>query len=151
MNDAYKEWNAAQIIKNCWKKYSKNGDELFKEALEKLKKINKENKRIHLEEERRIKRKKTRKDSYEKKINKPDHYKRRMKNGWRAKGLNMNSFEEVFDRYLKCTNCEVCGVHLIRSRKSKSNTKCLGIDKVSGECINVWCVGCKVESQKLFK
>ena len=56
---------------------------------------------------------------------------------WKAKGLNMENFDDIYERYIKSTNCELC------NKKYKSTKdRCMDHCHKTGEFRNVVCQKC---------
>ena len=70
----------------------------------------------------------------------PKYYKRTMKNLWRTqRGLlcTDEEFEEIYDKYIHCSQCELCGFVFEKSRKRHMD-HC----HKTGKFRNVVCVKC---------
>lgn len=92
------------------------------------------------------KEKRRKREYYKMKKNCGEGQKKLMKGRWKSKGLNMNNFDEVYDRYMNAKNCEVCRCILMVGKKNNTNRKTLNFDKITGEFINVRCVLCTVKA-----
>ena len=74
----------------------------------------------------------------------PEGYKAERKYNWKQMGLNMENFEEIFNRYMNTTNCENCNVLLTRNRYTYKTTKVLDHNHITGEFRNVLCFVCNI-------
>jgi len=75
----------------------------------------------------------------------PKGYKTRKRCAWRSNGLNMDTFEEVFDRHLNTTHCELCSCLLTIDRYNTDTTKCMDHNHLTGEFRFICCHRCNVD------
>ena len=64
------------------------------------------------------------------------------KNGWKRGGLNMDNFEEIYERYLSTTHCDLCGVELTKDKVNTKTTRCMDHSHITGEFRNIVCLCC---------
>ena len=75
--------------------------------------------------------------------NTPNGYKVYTKSNWKSRGLVMDNFEEIFDRYMKTTNCDRCNIELTtRDNPPKMTTKCMDHQHQTGLFRNILCTKC---------
>ena len=82
---------------------------------------------------------------YQKNMKTPEGFKKYKKRRWKAQGLNMNTFENVFERFQNTHNCEVCNYKLetnIGDGKINITTKCMNLCKETNECNKIVCLEC---------
>ena len=68
-------------------------------------------------------------------------------NMWRHRGLietDQYTFDELYEAYLCCSECEECGVTLTIGKRCKT-TKCLDHDHTTGIFRNILCQSCNVK------
>ena len=58
---------------------------------------------------------------------------------WKRRGLNIEQFEEVYQRYLDTDICDNCEIELNQCTRS---TKCMDHSHETGEFRNILCTGC---------
>jgi hypothetical protein len=135
-------------VKNQKKEYNKNN----KEKVKQLRKVT-SRRDYEKHKERKIK---YQKEYYKKNKETIDSYKkvygqtyegkkRSTKNSWRRYGLNMENFDEIYERYLKTTNCDNCNILLTQSRFATSTTRCMDHDHTTGIFRNILCQACNVK------
>jgi len=83
------------------------------------------------------KEKKRIRDKKYKEINK----KETLKNLWKGRGLNMENFEEIYERYTMAIFCDICECVLEGIGRNK---KCMDHCHLTGEFRNVVCFYCNI-------
>jgi len=63
---------------------------------------------------------------------------------WKKSGVICEDFNELYDYYINCRNCEECNVELIEGNKA-SNRRCLDHNHETGEFRNVLCHTCNTK------
>lgn len=127
-----KEYNTQYWIKNC----------------EKLKIINNERRKTYNKGKPPLKEgRDKRRESDRKYSNSPGGKKKRTYSQWKSRGLNMETFEEVYDKYLHTTHCELCNVEL--EDKNNRNQKCMDHCHTTGQFRNIVCRNCNMNVIKL--
>ena len=64
------------------------------------------------------------------------------KKNWKKRGLNMDTFEEVYEKYLQATKCELCSVEFEKENCGKQ--KCMDHCHETGEFRNIVCRNCNM-------
>jgi len=75
----------------------------------------------------------------------PEGFKKYKKRKWKQLGLNMNTFENVFERFKNTNNCEVCNYKLetnVGDGKVNIASKCMNLCKETNECNKIVCLEC---------
>ena len=81
--------------------------------------------------------------TYKKYLQTPNGYKTTKKSQWKQQGLVMDNFEEIFDRYMRTTNCDRCNIELTtKDKPTKMTTKCLDHHHKTGLFRNILCTKC---------
>jgi len=62
---------------------------------------------------------------------------------WKQKGVKSDNFNELYEYYVNCWECENCGVELIEGRFG-NNKRCLDHSHKTGLFRNVLCSYCNV-------
>ena len=63
-------------------------------------------------------------------------------NNWKQIGLIHDNYNELYEYYLNCKNCEKCNVELTYNKQITSTTKCLDHSHQTGEFRNILCNLC---------
>ena len=63
------------------------------------------------------------------------------KNKWKGRGLNMENFEEIYERYTMAIFCDICECVLEGNGRNK---KCMDHCHLTGEFRNIVCNWCNV-------
>jgi hypothetical protein len=63
------------------------------------------------------------------------------KTNWKKRGLNMENFEEIYERYRMAIFCDICECVL---DGIGYNQKCMDHDHETGEFRNIVCRGCNI-------
>ena len=66
-------------------------------------------------------------------------YKNNTKSKWKQRGLVIDNFEEIWEKYMTTTNCDTCNV-LLEGRGR--NQKCMDHDHNTGLFRNILCKSC---------
>jgi len=64
---------------------------------------------------------------------------------WKRRGVVSENFDELYDYYINCENCEDCNVELTVDRYSTATTRCLDHQHTTGLFRNVVCHSCNVK------
>ena len=64
---------------------------------------------------------------------------------WKHRGIICENFDNLYDYYINCKNCEQCNVELTFDKRRKSTTRCLDHCHETGEFRNVLCHCCNVK------
>ena len=82
---------------------------------------------------------------YKKNMKTPEGFKKYKKKRWKQQGLNMDTFENVFERFQNTNNCEVCNYKLetnVGDGKVNIASKCMNLCKETNECNKIVCLEC---------
>ena len=63
-------------------------------------------------------------------------------NSWKNQGLISDDYNEIYERYINCNNCEECNIELVSGGINKTNTKVMDHNHNTGEFRNVLCCKC---------
>lgn len=127
-----------KILKTKWNKNNRE------KVNEKSRRYNKDN-----PEKRKASRQKWKENNMEKDYairkqwkhkNKDKTKKYNIKSNWRAWGLK--NVDEVYEKYLSTTNCDMCDVELTYNDITTKTTKCMDHSHVTGEYRNILCHSC---------
>jgi hypothetical protein len=64
---------------------------------------------------------------------------------WKRAGVICENFDNLYDYYINCKNCEQCNVELTVDKRTTSTTRCLDHCHKTGEFRNVLCNSCNVK------
>jgi len=64
---------------------------------------------------------------------------------WKARGLNCNDYDALYNQYLNVTNCDACGCLFGKYGDGSGTHKCMDHDHVSGVFRNFLCCKCNVK------
>ena len=67
---------------------------------------------------------------------------------WKIKGVICEDFNELYEYYINCWNCEDCNVELVEGRYS-ANKRCLDHDHTTGLFRNVLCHTCNMKRGRI--
>ncbi len=70
------------------------------------------------------------------------------KKNWKRRGLNMDTFEEVYEKYLHTSHCELCSVEFEKQNNGKQ--KCMDHCHTTGQFRNIVCRNCNMNVIKLI-
>ena len=79
-------------------------------------------------------------------MKRPDYHKQNTISSWRHYGVietEYYTFDELYEAYLYCSECEECGVELTTGKRC-STSKCLDHDHTTGLFRNILCMCCNV-------
>ena len=139
------------------KKYAEKNKEKLKEYRKKYRQENKEKRTEYdkkYREEKKEKRKEYREKNKEKLKQQEKEYwqteagkkSMRLKN-WRRSGLKHENYDEIYEYYLNCKNCENCNVELTDGNTA-SNRKCMDHSHITGEFRNILCATCNTKRRE---
>jgi len=60
---------------------------------------------------------------------------------WKSQGL-IGNYDEIYDRYINCNNCEECNIELTCGGYNKTNTRVMDHDHYTGLFRNILCCKC---------
>ena len=63
---------------------------------------------------------------------------------WKLVNLK-GDYEEIYERYINTTNCDICGILLTTTKKITSTAKCMEHDHISGELRSICCHKCNMK------
>ena len=126
-------------IKERTKKYREDNKEKHKEKAKKYREENKEKLKEQAKKYREENKEKIRAYTKTEKGKKTHKI-----NSWKQQGIKSDNFDEVYDRYINCNNCELCSIELITGMYG-SNKKCLDHNHQTGLVRNVVCNKCNVK------
>jgi len=127
----YREDNAEELREKNRIYKEKNRDECNRKTRERRKKEREENPQKSRDENKRLR------------DNNPKLYsKLNRKGSWKLLGLNMENFEEIYERYLTTTYCDLCKVELTDGKIRTKTTKCMDHSHITGEFRNIVCMSC---------
>jgi hypothetical protein len=66
-------------------------------------------------------------------------------NKWKHKGVICENFDNLYDYYINCKDCEECGIELTVDRYNTETTRCLDHCHETGEFRNVLCNFCNIK------
>ena len=61
---------------------------------------------------------------------------------WKYQGLISDNYDEIYEKYLNCKNCEECNIELTIDRFTTATTKCMDHDHTTGLFRNILCISC---------
>ena len=64
---------------------------------------------------------------------------------WKASGVICENFDNLYDYFINCKNCEQCDVELTVDKRTTTTTRCLDHCHKTGEFRNVLCNSCNVK------
>ena len=68
---------------------------------------------------------------------------------WKKIGIISDDYNLLYDRYLKCQNCEHCNIKLVYGRTRDGKT--LDHDHTTGQVRNILCRACNNKLPKQYK
>ena len=66
------------------------------------------------------------------------------KSDWKRQRLNMDYFDEIYDRHITITNCEVCNCMLTKDKYIRPTTKCMDHNHITGYYRHTICNSCNI-------
>ena len=69
----------------------------------------------------------------------PKRHKTAMKTTWKSRGVNIDNFDEIYDRYIKSSQCELC-----ETPYKNNKNRCLDHCHTTGKFRNVVCRRCNI-------
>ena len=132
-----KEWKAKN--KEKLKQYQKEWRANNKEKLKEYHKKYLENNREEL-------------NQYRNKYNKTENGKKYQRiQTWKSRGVISDNWEDTYENYINCKNCEICNIEL--DTGNKRNGRVLDHDHITGNIRNIICRCCnnKLPKQKILK
>tara|TARA_S200002703_G_C3601916_1_gene184799 strand:- start:47 stop:532 length:486 start_codon:yes stop_codon:yes gene_type:complete len=63
---------------------------------------------------------------------------------WKKKGL-LGNYDEIYERYINTTNCDLCNVILTIDKKITKTTKSMDHNHITGEFRNIVCHKCNMK------
>ena len=64
---------------------------------------------------------------------------------WRHRGIVCENFDNLYDYYINCKDCEHCGIELTVDKRSTPTTRCLDHCHESGMFRDVLCHSCNTK------
>ena len=64
---------------------------------------------------------------------------------WKHKGVICENFDDLYDYFINCKNCEQCNIELTVDRYTAATTRCLDHCHETGEFRNVLCNFCNIK------
>ena len=64
---------------------------------------------------------------------------------WKRRGVICENFDDLYDYFINCKNCENCDIELTVDKQSTATTRCLDHCHETGEFRNVLCHSCNVK------
>ena len=64
---------------------------------------------------------------------------------WKAYGVICENFDNLYDYFINCKDCEHCGIELTVDKRSTATTRCLDHCHKTGEFRNVLCHSCNTK------
>lgn len=67
---------------------------------------------------------------------------------WKQYGLIHENYDELYEYYLNCKNCEKCNIELTIDKINTITTKCMDHSHITGEFRNILCLTCNVKRRE---
>jgi len=145
----YREKNKEKT-KEYNRKYIETHKETYKEYQKEYREKNKEKTKEYNRKysETNKEKNKEKNKQYQQKYRKtPSGEKAFRKGSWKYIGLDMDNFEEVYQRYLDTTNCDKCNVLLTNGEHCKT-TKCMDHCHYTNKFRRVLCLSCNSQEKQ---
>ena len=67
------------------------------------------------------------------------------KHEWKRHGLNMDNFDDIYDRHINIINCEVCNCKLTIDKNIRPTTKCMDHNHITNYYRHTICNLCNIQ------
>ncbi len=67
---------------------------------------------------------------------------------WKRHGLIHDNYNELYEYYLNCKNCEKCNIELTYDKRNTPTTKCMDHFHLDGKFRNILCFTCNVKRRE---
>ncbi len=67
---------------------------------------------------------------------------------WKFNGLIHDNYNELYEYYVNCKNCEKCNVELTYDKRNTATTKCLDHSHRTGHFRNILCNFCNIKRKE---
>jgi len=73
--------------------------------------------------------------------NLPENIKKARINNWKKTGITYNNWDELYEKYINTSKCELCNINLV-SGKTAKNRRILDHDHITNQVRNIICHSC---------